>query len=54
MKAIQIAEYGKPIEVAKCIELPDVGRPNADEVIIEVEVSARVWKRLISSKPARF
>lgn len=39
MKAIQIAEYGKPIEVAMCVELPDVGRPNAGEVIIEVEVS---------------
>lgn len=39
MKAIQIAQYGKPIDVAKCIELPDVGRPNADEAIIEVEAS---------------
>ena len=39
MKAIQIAKYGEPIEVAKYVEVPDIGAPNASEVVIEVEAS---------------
>lgn len=39
MKAIQIASYGKPSDVAKCVELPDVSAPAANEVVIEVEAS---------------
>lgn len=39
MKAIQIASYGKPSDVAKCVELADVSAPAANEVVIDVEAS---------------
>ena len=39
MKAVQVTQYGKPIDVAKCVEIPNIGDPNANEVIIEVEAS---------------
>ncbi|HEX7789325.1 MAG TPA: zinc-dependent alcohol dehydrogenase family protein [Afipia sp.] len=39
MKAIQIAAYGKPTDVARYVDVPDVGSPGANEVVIEVEAS---------------
>jgi NADPH:quinone reductase-like Zn-dependent oxidoreductase len=37
MKQVQFAAFGTPHEVAACIEVPDVGAPGPDEVVIEVE-----------------
>jgi NADPH:quinone reductase-like Zn-dependent oxidoreductase len=39
MKAIQIATFGKPADVAQCVDVADVGAPNANEIVIEVEAS---------------
>ena len=39
MKAIQIEAFGNPVEVAKAVDIPDVGAPAAGEVVIEVEAS---------------
>ena len=39
MRAIQIETYGNPAEVAKLVDVPDVGTPAAGEVVIEVEAS---------------
>jgi hypothetical protein len=33
MKAIQIEAFGKPVEVVKVVEIPDVGAPGAGEVV---------------------
>jgi NADPH:quinone reductase-like Zn-dependent oxidoreductase len=37
MKQVQFAAFGTPHEVAACIEVPDVGAPGPDEVVIGVE-----------------
>jgi NADPH:quinone reductase-like Zn-dependent oxidoreductase len=37
MKQVQFAAFGTPREVAECVEVPDVGAPGPDEVVIEVE-----------------
>jgi mitochondrial enoyl-[acyl-carrier protein] reductase / trans-2-enoyl-CoA reductase len=37
MKQVQFTAFGTPHEVAGCIEVPDVGPPGPDEVVIEVE-----------------
>ena len=39
MKAIQIQSFGKPTEVARCVDIPDVGAPGANEVVLEVEAT---------------
>ena len=39
MKAVRIEMYGNPREVAKAVEVPDVGAPAAGEVVIAVEAS---------------
>jgi NADPH:quinone reductase-like Zn-dependent oxidoreductase len=39
MKAIQIETFGNPAEVAKLVDIPDVGTPGAGEVVIAVEAS---------------
>jgi NADPH:quinone reductase-like Zn-dependent oxidoreductase len=39
MKAIQIESFGNPAEVAKAVDIPDVGAPAAGEVVIAVEAS---------------
>jgi NADPH:quinone reductase-like Zn-dependent oxidoreductase len=39
MKALQIEAFGNPAEVVKTVEMPDVGPPAADEVVIAVEAS---------------
>jgi mitochondrial enoyl-[acyl-carrier protein] reductase / trans-2-enoyl-CoA reductase len=36
MKQVQFTAFGVPHEVAACIDVPDVGAPGADEVVIEV------------------
>ncbi len=37
MKAVSFAAFGVPSEVATCIEVPDVGAPGDDEIVVEVE-----------------
>jgi NADPH:quinone reductase-like Zn-dependent oxidoreductase len=39
MKAIQIETFGRPAEVLKAVDIPDVGAPAAGEVVIAVEAS---------------
>jgi NADPH:quinone reductase-like Zn-dependent oxidoreductase len=39
MKAVRIEMYGNPREVAKAVEVPDVGAPAAGEVVIAVHAS---------------
>jgi NADPH:quinone reductase-like Zn-dependent oxidoreductase len=39
MKAIQIEAFGSPAEVAKVVDVPDVGAPAPGEVVITVEAS---------------
>ena len=39
MKAIQIQSFGKPTEVARCVDVPEVGAPGANEVVLEVEAT---------------
>src|SRR5712692_9336500 len=36
MKKIEIGAYGKPEEVARCLEAPDVGTPGHGEIVFEV------------------
>lgn len=36
MKRIEIAAYGPPEEVARCVEAPDVGEPGPGEVVFDV------------------
>src|SRR3984893_4319360 len=39
MKAVQIEAFGSPAEVAKVVDVPDVGAPAAGEVVITLEAS---------------
>src|ERR1700726_2808580 len=39
MKAIQIETFGRPAEVFKVVDIPDVGAPADGEVVIAVEAS---------------
>ena len=39
MKSIQLTAYGKAADVVKLIEVPDVGTPGPDEIIIDVEAA---------------
>jgi NADPH:quinone reductase-like Zn-dependent oxidoreductase len=39
MKAIQIEAFGRPAEVLKAVDIPDVGAPAAGEVVIALEAS---------------
>jgi NADPH:quinone reductase-like Zn-dependent oxidoreductase len=39
MKAIQIETFGNPAEVVKVVDVPDVGKPAAGEVVIALEAS---------------
>jgi NADPH:quinone reductase-like Zn-dependent oxidoreductase len=39
MKAIQIATFGKPADVAQCVNAADVGAPGKNEVVLAVEAS---------------
>ena len=42
MKAIHIVAFGKPAEVLKVVDVPDVGAPDANEVVIALEVFVRI------------
>ncbi len=37
MKALQLIGYGDPARVVKLVDLPDVGAPGPDEIVIDVE-----------------
>src|ERR1700731_946678 len=39
MQTIQIEAFGNPAEVLKVVDIPDVGAPAEDEVIIALEAS---------------
>ncbi len=39
MKAVQIATFGKPADVAQCVDVADVSAPSANEIVIAVEAS---------------
>lgn len=39
MKAVQIATFGNPAEVARCVDVDDVNAPGANEIVIAVEAS---------------
>ena len=39
MKGLQLTAYGDPSEVVELVDLPDVGAPGPDEVVIDVEAS---------------
>lgn len=39
MKALQIEAFGKPADVVKLVDVPDVGAPAANEVVIALEAS---------------
>src|ERR1700737_1092486 len=39
MKAIQIESFGNPAEVVNAVDIPDVGAPAVDEVVIALEAS---------------
>ena len=39
MKAILIETFGRPADVVKIVDIPDVGAPAADEVVIAIEAS---------------
>ena len=37
MKAVQIESFGRAHEVARAIDVPDLGAPGADQVLVDVE-----------------
>ena len=39
MKAIQIETFGRPADVLKIVDIPDLGAPAAGEVVIALEAS---------------
>ncbi|QPF85834.1 zinc-dependent alcohol dehydrogenase family protein [Bradyrhizobium genosp. L] len=39
MKAVQVVTFGRPAEVVKLNEVPDVGPPGPDEVVVAVEAA---------------
>jgi NADPH:quinone reductase-like Zn-dependent oxidoreductase len=39
MKAVQIQSFGHPLEVARCVDLPDPGSPAADQALLALEAS---------------
>ncbi len=40
MKVVQFNAFGQPDKVCSCIEVPDLGTPNSDEIIIEIYAAA--------------
>src|ERR1700761_7238985 len=43
MKAIQLQAFGNPAVVVKLVDVPDVGAPSPDEVVVAVEASPINW-----------
>ena len=39
MQGLQLTGYGDPADVIKLVDVPDVGVPRPDEVVIDVEAS---------------
>ena len=39
MQGLQLTGYGDPADVVKLVDLPDVGAPGPDEVVIDIEAS---------------
>ena len=39
MKGIQLSGYGNPADVVKLVDAPDVGPPNPDEIVIDIEAA---------------
>ena len=39
MKAVQVVAFGSAAEVVKLNEVPDVGSPGPDEVVVAVEAT---------------
>jgi NADPH:quinone reductase-like Zn-dependent oxidoreductase len=39
MKAIQLQAFGDPSNVVKLVDVPDIGAPGPDEIVIAVEAS---------------
>ena len=39
MKAIQFQAFGKPTDVAQCVDIADVGAPDTNEVVVALEAS---------------
>lgn len=39
MKSIQLSAYGDPAEVVKLVDVPDVGAPGPDEIVIDLEAA---------------
>ena len=39
MQGLQLTGYGDPADVIKLVDVPDVGAPRPDEVVIDVEAS---------------
>jgi NADPH:quinone reductase-like Zn-dependent oxidoreductase len=37
MKQVRIEKFGSPSQVARCVEVPDVGEPSAWEVVVDVD-----------------
>jgi len=40
MKAIEFTSHGVPHEVCRCVDVPDVGDPQAGEIVVEILASA--------------
>lgn len=40
MKGIQVTAYGKPVDVVKLVDVPDVGRPETDEIVIDINAAS--------------
>jgi NADPH:quinone reductase-like Zn-dependent oxidoreductase len=39
MKSIQLTAYGNPAEVVKLVDVPDIGMPGPDEIVIDMEAA---------------
>ena len=39
MQGLQLTGYGDPADVVKLVDLPDVGAPGPDEIVIDIEAS---------------
>jgi hypothetical protein len=49
MKGLQISGYGNPADVVKLVEIPDVGTPGSDDVVIDVAASSLHRSNLLTS-----
>src|SRR5271169_3704962 len=40
MEGLQLTGYGDPAQVVKLVDVPDVGTPGPDEIVIDVEAAS--------------